>query len=254
MWDSLMVSGPVRRVHKRLEDRVLRTADEIITITPFYVRRFEQLARRRVRLLTNGFDEEDFTGMTYTKSDRFIIRHIGIINEKCDPRPFMRALKGLMKKQPDFAGDVRLEFIGEVHPEFRQFVSGDHELKSTTVFSGNIPHDDLIRLYGSSALLLLILTGYRDAEGFLPGKLFEYFATGLPVLGVGPTNGDAAALLNKTGAGTMLASEDDEGIQKTLREVYASWKEHPRPPVNYERVSAFSRKSLTGQLVEILSQ
>lgn len=254
MWDSLMVSKPVRRVHKKLEDSVLKTADEIITITPFYVRRFEQLAQRPVRLLTNGFDEEDFTGMVYTKTDRFIIRHIGIINEKCDPRPFMNALKGLMKKQPDFASDVRIEFIGEVHPEFRQFVSMDHELKSITTFAGNIPHDDLIRLYGSSALLLIILTGYKDAEGFLPGKLFEYFATGLPVLGVGPTQGDAAALLKKTGAGTMLAGEDEEGIRKILREVYGLWRDQPRQTVDHHGVKELSRKSLTGQLAEILSE
>lgn len=254
IWDSLMVSKPVRRLHKRLEDSVLKTADEIITITPFYVRRFERLAGRPVRLLTNGFDEEDFIGMRYTKSNRFVIRHVGIINEKCDPRPFMQALKSLMKKQPDFAGDVRVEFIGEVHPEFRQFVSADSELKSITVFLGNIPHDDLVRLYGSSALLLLILTGYRDAEGFLPGKLFEYFATGLPVLGVGPTQGDAAALLRKTGAGTMIASDDDEGIQKALGEGYASWKGNLQPPVRPQGVKEFSRRSLTLQLVEILSQ
>ena len=49
-------------------------------------------------------------------------------------------------------------------------------------------------MYGSSSLLLIILTGYKDAEGYMPGKLFEYIATGLPIIGTGPEDGDASAL------------------------------------------------------------
>lgn len=253
MWDSLMVSKPVRRMHKRLESRVLSSADEIITITPFYVRRFESLARRRVRLLTNGFDEEDFSQMVYSKSDRFLIRHVGIINEKCDPRPFMRALKNEIASDAEFARDVAMEFVGEVHPDFRRYVSENMVLAQVTRFPGAIPHDQLIALYGSSSLLLLILTGYKDGEGFLPGKLFEYFATGLPVLGVGPAAGDAGVLLQETGAGVMVESGDEAGMRKSLRDAYAHWRANEKPVVRRSQVERFSRRALTGQLADILS-
>lgn len=252
LWDSLMVSKIVRKLHKRLESRVLANADEVITITPFYVRRFEALGKRQVRLLTNGFDEDDFMGIVLKKTDRFTIRHVGIVNEKCDPRPFMRALKMEMEAYPDFANDLRLEFIGEVHPDFKRYVAEIEALNKVTEFSGNIPHKDLISEYGSSSLLLMILTGYKDAEGFLPGKLFEYIATGLPVLGVGPVEGDAAALLKETGSGVMLDSDDLTGMRKVLLEGYESWKVLQKPDLNLSKAQRFSRKQITGQLVEIL--
>jgi glycosyltransferase involved in cell wall biosynthesis len=253
MWDSLMVTKAVRKLHKNMEAKVLAAADDIITITPFYAKRFEHLARRPVTLLTNGFDEEDFAEMRYEKSGFFLIRHVGLINEKCDPRPFMEALKNEMERDQQFAKDVRLEFIGEVHPDFRRYVGQQRAFEDVVLFPGNIPHKELIHLYGSSSSLLLILTGYKDAEGFLPGKLFEYFATGLPVIGVGPVAGDAGRLLKETGAGVMIESADVVGIQKALRDAYKSWQEHSTPRVDLGKVRRFSRKEITGQLAAMLS-
>lgn len=254
LWDSLRVSSGVRRFHKYMERAVLSRADEIITITPFYATRFERLARRPVRLLTNGYDEVDFLDMQYERSGQFVIRHVGLVNEKCDPRPFMQALLMEMRSHQKFAQDVRVEFVGEVHPDFKTYISANAELARVTVITGSVPHDRLIRMYGSSSLLLLILTGYKDAEGFLPGKLFEYFATGLPVLGVGPPAGDAASLLAETGAGVMVASDDAEGVRTALREAYQRWLTNPAPGVDHDRVKHLSRREITGRLANILEQ
>ena len=254
VWDSLMVSRIARNMHKRLERRVLAGADEILTITPFYARQFERLSQRPVRMLTNGFDEADFHRISYKKTEKFIIRHVGIVNEKCDPRPFMNALKKKIAQDASFASDLQIEFIGQVHPEFMRYVSNDAVLEKVTAFKGSVPHDELIDQYGSSSLLLLILTGYKDAEGFLPGKLFEYAATGLPVLGVGPVEGDAGQLMRETGAGVMIDSADEKGIIRAVDDIYHRWQEHPAPEPNHKAVQRFSRRHLTGQLADILSQ
>lgn len=254
MWDSLRVGKLARKMHTRMERKVLQRADDIITITPFYARRFEHLAKRPVRLLTNGYDEEDFSNIVYERSEKFLIRHVGLINERCDPRPFMRALEEEIKSNPDFGRDVELEFIGEVHPDFQLFVKQRPLLSAITILSGNLPHDVLIRLYGSSSLLLLILTGYKDAEGYLPGKLFEYFATGLPVLGVGPVSGDAALLLKETQAGVMIASDDEDGMRSALREAHVKWKCSAVPQINRRSVKKLSRHEVTGTLAHLLEQ
>lgn len=254
IWDSLRVSSLVRKVHRHMEKQVLARADEIITITPFYADRFGHLARRPVRLLTNGFDEADFAGLRHERPEHFLIRHVGLINERCNPRPFMQALLMEMRHDQQFARDVRLEFIGEVHPDFTNYVSADAELSAVVRFSGTVSHERLLDIYGSSALLLLILTGYKDAEGFLPGKLFEYFATGLPVLGVGPVDGDAAALLAETGAGLMIASEDQEGIRTALREAYQKWLSKSPLIVDSSRVAHLSRREITRALANVLEQ
>lgn len=253
LLDSLAVGKLARRQHRRLEAAVLATADEVVTITPFYKRRFEALGHRKVNLLTNGFDEDDFNGIVYARPDRFTMRHVGIINEKVDPRPLMEAVSALAREDERFAAHARLEFIGEVHPHFRQFVNGSDVLQGITVFSGNIPHKQLVRLYGSSSVLLLILTGYKDAEGYMPGKLFEYLATGLPVLGIGPSAGDAAALLKETQSGSMFEGRDTAAIKQFLLQQFNTWISGSLPAVRRTGARTYSRRAVTGQLAELLS-
>jgi len=250
LLDSLNVSGPIRALHKRMESNILRRADKVITITPFYVRRFEALSGRKVNLLTNGYDEDDFISLRIERTDHFIIRHVGIINEKCDPRPFMNALENALGQNPFFASKVRLDFVGEVHAAFKKFVVDRPVLSNVVSFTSSIPHKELISLYGKSSLLLLILTGYKDAEGYMPGKLFEYMATGLPVLGVGPPQGDAAGLLRETGAGRMIASEDVEKITASLLDAFETWASGAANS-QVGKVQKYSRRLITKELTEL---
>ena len=53
---------------------------------------------------------------------------------------------------------------------------------------------------------------------FLTGKMFEYLALKRPILGIGPVDGDAAAILNETGAGKMFDYADEAGIRQFLEE------------------------------------
>jgi glycosyltransferase involved in cell wall biosynthesis len=248
--DSLMVGRFARARHRKLEQKVLQAANTIVTITPFYVRRFEQLSGRRVELLTNGFDEDDFKNVAIQKTEKFIIRHVGIVNEKCNPRPFMHALKEVMETYPEIKNNIQVDFVGEVHPDFKKFVFDDEMLKTVTIFSAPVPHKELIKLYNTSSVLLLVLTGYKDAEGYLPGKLFEYIATGLPVLGIGPVNGDAATLMQSAGVGEMV--EAPGKIIEKLLACFQRWKAGLVQTADSQRFKIYSRRAITGKLAAML--
>jgi len=142
--DSLSVGKVARRIHQRMEGKVLSHADTLITITPFYVRRFEALSKRKVRLLSNGFDHEDFEALRLQPTTKFVIRHVGIINEKCDPRPFMLAIEELLTENDEFAKNVVVDFVGDVHPQFRAFVEASPGMSAFTTFTSTVQHSDLI--------------------------------------------------------------------------------------------------------------
>jgi glycosyltransferase involved in cell wall biosynthesis len=254
LLDSLQVGKWARKKHAALEAQVLAAADEIITITPFYARRFSAMSARKVWLLTNGYDEDDFKNIQYARPAKFTIRHVGIVNEKCDPRPFLQALEQLAAGDRSFSDQVSLEFIGDVHPRIVDFVSGSEILRRFTKFSGNIPHQQLIELYGSSSLLLLILTGYKNAEGYMPGKLFEYLATGLPILATGPVRGDAGELLADSGAGQMFDADDMAGIKKKILAHFQDWASGKASRLNTNAANQYSRKAITKKLTELLAQ
>lgn len=248
--DSIQAGKRAKAKHKALERKVLTTADEVITITPFYVRQFERLSGRKVNLITNGFDEADFKDFKLTQVDKFKIRHIGIVNEKCDPRPFMNAIAELCSEHQTFRKDIEVDFIGHVNPVFREFVMQHDVLNEFVKFMPPVPHKALMHIYSTSAALLLVLTGYKDAEGYMPGKLFEYLATGLPVLGTGPESGDAANLLTMAHAGEIIDGSNRNRIKSAVRAYYDSWKRGNGYPVN--TAVTYSRKENTRTLTDLL--
>lgn len=250
--DSLGVGYRARIAHQKAEQKVLQRCDRILTITPFYQRQFAALSGREVTLLTNGYDPDDFIHLQSTRTDKFVIRHVGTINEKCDPRPFINAVATLVRMDTVFRSDLKLDFVGDVHPQFKAFVQDISELQTIVTFSSPVPHNLLIDLYGTSSVLLLVLTGYKDAEGYMPGKLFEYIATGLPILGVGPEDGDAAALLRESMTGEMIDGSKTEAIMTALLCAHNDWKQN-RTAVPRPKDDRYSRRGIAKQLSELLS-
>ncbi len=250
LLDTLSLTGWARKKHQRLERKVLQQADEVITIAPYHVRRFELLGGRKVSLITNGFDEEDFRGIERRRTQKFTIRHIGMVDELRDPRPFMSALQALMDERKDWSSIVQVEYVGSVNTAFRNWVEGQPLLASVTRFREPVPHAELLKLYGETDLQLLILAHTALAPGNLPGKFFEYLASGNFILGIGPVDGDAAAILRSTGAGAMVGRTDSNAIQGHLALQLTKWKDGKSE--SHDAATAFSRKNLTRQLSFLL--
>lgn len=252
LLDTLSLTTLARMKHQRLEREVLTKADRVITIAPYHVNRFEALGGRKVDLITNGFDKEDFAGIKNIQTEKFTIRHVGIVDELRDPRPVMQALKQICVSTPEFQAQVTVEFIGKVNAAFKNYVEIDDQLSGIVKFHDQMPHAQLLAGYGSTDLQLLVLAHTQLAPGNLPGKFFEYLASGKPILGIGPTEGDAADILKKTGAGVICERGDIDGIKSELLRYYQSWKSGSSN--NSSGIELYSRKNLTVELTKILEE
>ena len=250
LLDTLSLTSLARKKHVALEKKVLTTADRVLTIAPYHVKRFEALSGRKVDLITNGFDEDDFEKIENTRTEKFTIRHVGIVDELRDPKPVMQAIKELCSSDPYFANHVRVEFIGKVNSSFKKFVREDAQLSTITKFLDQIPHDQLLRLHGSTDLQLLVLAHTAIAPGNLPGKFFEYLASRKPILAIGPVDGDAANILHQSKTGAIKEHTDHEGIKTELFGYYELWKSGDS--IVTGEIEMFTRKKLTESLIKLL--
>ncbi len=250
LLDTLSLTSLARKRHCYLERQVLTKADRVITIAPFHVARLEALSGRSVDLITNGFDEDDFKGIMSARTVRFTIRHVGVVDELRDPLPVMEVIKQLCISNAELANNIVIEFIGNVNSNFKAYVQNDKSLSGITRFLDQVPHNKLLALYGSTDLQLLVLAHTAIAPGNLPGKFFEYLASGKPILGIGPADGDAAHVLKETNAGLMKERNDVEGIKSALVRYYEEWKKgNNSTNVNTQ---IYSREHLTAKLISIL--
>lgn len=252
LLDTLSLSAWARARHKKLEHRVLTTADQVITIAPYHVDRLQVLSGRNVELITNGFDEDDFSHIEHTPTQKFTIRHIGVVDELRDPQPVMNALKELCLADVDFAKSVFVEFIGKVNSAFKTRVAADEVLNKITKFTDQMPHDQLLKVYGTTNLQLLVLAHTAIAPGNLPGKFFEYLASGNPILAIGPVQGDAAHVLHESQAGKIHERTDAEGIKNSLYNYFEDWKKGVK--VSRKGAEKFTRRNLTKELIQLLEQ
>ena len=103
--------------------------------------------------------------------------------------------------------------------------------------------------------LLLVLGPFETDVGLITGKLFEYFASGRPILALGPQEGDVASLLDETKTGHILAWSDVAGTSEFILELYERWKRGDLfENANSSNIMRYTRREETRQLGELLTK
>ena len=246
-YDMFRPSLPARMIDSELEKRVLTRADRIITVGQTLASAFAEKAEivaGKTDVLPNGFDEEDFQGVTATVPERFTITYVGTLSPAYPVMGLIGALKNLkFNNMP-----VVLRIVGTVPEEIRnQFPADEDGL--VTEFISYCEHPEAIGYMMSSSMLLLIIPDHRSNRSILTGKIFEYLATEKPILFLGPEDGDAAHLLKLCGYQGIFDYNDSQGIRDFITRV-AEGKTVKRSGHHLE----YSRRALSVKLGEILDR
>ena len=102
-----------------------------------------------------------------------------------------------------------------------------------------------------SSMLLITNFPNPSSKGIIPGKIFEYLATGKQIISFGPSEADVSKILDETKAGKHFSYEDSETIKQFILEKFELWK-NGNLAENIQNIEQFSRRNLTRQLSEIL--
>jgi glycosyltransferase involved in cell wall biosynthesis len=234
-----------KKIDLYYERNVLKNADIITTVGPSLGNYFESKVagiRDKIKIIHNGFDESDFEGMATTIPERFTISYTGTISESYPVEGFIKALQEVIGK----GNDILIKFTGlfnETQKERFLTSVGKRHLE----FIPYSDHKTIIQQMLSSSLQLLVIARHPGNRSFLSGKLFEYIASGKPVLCLGPVDGDAAQILENTGYGKCYDYNDINGmIDFILKSLHYPVTTRKALPVE------FSRKNLAVQIASLL--
>lgn len=190
------------RLHQKLEQSVLKEADQLVVVSRDMQQQMEQLGGRKPVLISNGFAPEDFAGFEKKQDPYFTILHTGSINKDRNPTALWASLSSYVKSNSEFAQKLRIRLIGALDTSVKEDLAR-YDLLQFTHFENFVPHERVLEELASCSLLLLPLNNVKSQKGIVTGKLFEYLASEQPILAIGPKDGDAAAILNHQ-AGTFV--------------------------------------------------
>jgi hypothetical protein len=117
-------------------------------------------------------------------------------------------------------------------------------------YTGYVDHSQSLRYLKESDALLLIIPQVTHNEGILTGKLFEYLASEKPILGFGPTEGDASRIISQCNAGKMYDYVDAAGAASFLTSVREG--KFAEQLVNRTEVQKFSRSAQAKTILDLL--
>ncbi len=255
-WTVGPFFNPVTRFHRffqrRLEKDVVETADALVCATPrmgeLYRRVYPEFADR-VTVITNGYDEEDFTSLDGLTPHRgIVIGHAGTFYGARRPDAFLVALETVADERPEM--DLRFVEMGtsgrSAEDTLDHFAQRRPDLISRL---GNLPHSRTLEELARCRLLLLVIGNQRGAETVLTGKLFEYLRLGKPILACCPP-GDAADLLRSLSAGRVADPDDPRKIERALLHLI----EEPTGPPSRNSIEAYERSKLAGEMAALFEK
>jgi glycosyltransferase involved in cell wall biosynthesis len=243
-YDSFYHTPAARYLDARYEKMVLTRADHIITVGKSLKNVFSSKlegGEDKISVIPNGYDPDDFRIASQPLPDIFTVSYIGTLSDAYPIIGFIEAVRNLAGK----GYKIKLRFVGSVSPA-QKVAAGSLSGNISAEFIPYVSHGDAIKYMMGSSVLLLIIPDHSSSKSIITGKVFEYMASGRPVLCLGPEDGDAAEILETTGNGKCATYNDTGSIESVLEE-YLN-----KPVQDLKSPSAFSRQSLARDLALLL--
>ncbi len=164
---------------------------------------FSEVNRAFWRVIPNGFDPMDVPKVSPTSFAEPTLLYAGACYASRSMAPILQAVaRADDLKFPPF----RVRIHGELDPEARRFLDA-HPLPNRIDHGARLPSRDITaHMLGAAGLLLIIGEGHRTA---LSAKVFDYLQAERPIVGYGPADASARALIDSTGVGVWASTPDE---------------------------------------------
>ena len=256
-FKHLSMTKATERWHQKMERKVLDEASAVVAVSPLVQQEFQAMTRTPVELITNGYDECDFpdmkdTGATGGPDKNFVITHTGLFAADGNPTLLWDVLSEICAEDSAFKKALKIRLVGKTDTQILEAIT-ESGLEENLTDLGYQPHSTAIEEQRKASILILPLRKEPEYKAVLPGKLFEYLASGRPVLGIGQPDGAMSMILNKTNTGVVVDWEDKISMKKYIDDC---WKAHldGNLTINDGEISAFTRRNLTRQMAELFDK
>ena len=233
-----------------LERSVVRQASAVIsvseTMTGCMTAAYQDPDREKFVTIPNGYDPEDLEVPAPPTHERFRIVYTGVWKPGYTLDALYDVIERLARSAPELVANVEVVAAG--------FTPGHAERRGLSKYItelGVVSHQEAVSLMYSADLLYLPNPAGSRQQWCLPGKTFEYLATGRPVLAVTEPDGEAGRLVQQIGGGVVISPNDSDRLERVIAEALAR-RTLTVPAQHRGGLEAFQRPALARRLATVL--
>lgn len=194
-------------------------------------------------VIYNGYFEEKFSGLETTeRKHEFTIAHAGTVYDFQRVETFLDGMNRFLSAHPQHAIKVifyGLHFFPEQMTRIRKS-SG----KADVMFTDRMPHEDMLRELAASHVQLLLATPEKRQ---IYAKVFDYMATGRPIMLVENDHGPLEEMLKDRPNARICGSATD--VSKTLEHYFNDADSLDSIP---NKDDTFTRRNQTRRMAEVV--
>ncbi|MEJ6949856.1 glycosyltransferase family protein [Natronospora cellulosivora (SeqCode)] len=247
------------KMQYELEDKVVKTADKIITVSSMIsdnYRRIFDLEEEKLVTITNGYDEDDFKEIqeNQEKNHHFTIAYNGLFSFDILPNTFLLALNNLINKDLIDKDKIKVKFTCQKNnSEWCKFID-KNQLSDIIDFIGYHPHLESLEKANQADLLLLIIGKGDKKRSVYSSKIFEYLRLNKDILSLAPTGGVVDKLLQETSRGMNVEIDDIDGIEEAILKYYKDWINNNQNNYSIDKIiKRYERIQLTNKLASVFN-
>jgi len=248
--NKLKLLGFARLRHKKLEQKVLQSANQIIVTSPTTKLEFQSITKQPITVITNGYDVNSVNGTLL--DTKFTLAHIGSLLSERNPEVLWRVLSDIARDDKVFQSQFQLNLVGAVSKDILRSLD-EYGLSQFVNLVGYVSHEEAIRYQKQSQVLLLVEIDSESTKCIVPGKLFEYMVSNRPILALGPKDADMAQIIKSTNTGGYFDYTEYDSLKAKVIEYFNDYGQR-KLKSHAIGLQQYSRKSLTEQLALLIKK
>ena len=237
---------------KSIENRTFKYANRFVftckRASLLYQCLFPDVKLSNFHVIENGFDEANFQFNEIETTPnivnrKFTLLHSGAIYKNGrDPEQIFKAIAILKKQGVISVNNFQLVFRGFNGSDYHERLN-ELEINELVQFKASISYVESLKEMMTADALLLIQGAIFVNQ--IPGKLFEYIRSHLPVIALTPNDGATAELLNEIS--DAYVGENAEKLAVYIEKLL------DKKPTTRKSIEQYSRVSKTQELANVLN-
>jgi len=212
--------GLIAKIFKKINYSIYKRVDAVTTVTKTLARMLVKEIRRPIHLVPNGADLEFFVPISKRRArellglnqDSFLVAYIGALTIRGHYYNVLPVLKAIRKARERVNIDIKLVAAGPMYYSEKII----EEFKDVLHYMGVLNLNSVVALL--SACDVGIIPRIKDPiyDYAISVKMYEYIATGLPVIAIASKESELAKMLKENKLGFICEPEDQAYLENLI--------------------------------------